>query len=69
MLKENLDLARSVKFSFVVCKSFTISIGFVHGLDKSVSVDEGKQSDTHPFIASTININVEVGRIEINDLR
>ena len=68
MLKEHLDLARSVKFSFVVSKSFTISIGFVHGLDKSVSVNKGEQSDTHPLIASTINVNVEVSGIEIDDL-
>ena len=68
MLKENLDLAWCVKFSFMVSKSFTISIGFVHGLDKSVSVNKGEQSDTHPLIASTININVEVGWVEIDNL-
>ena len=68
MLKEHLNLAWCVKFSFVVSKSFTISIGFVHGLDKSVSVNKGEQSDTHPLIASTININMEVGWVEIYDL-
>ncbi len=68
MLKEDLDLAWGVEFTFVVGEGSTVFVGLVHGLDKSVAVDEGKQSHTHLLIASTVYVNVEVVRVEIDDL-
>jgi hypothetical protein len=68
VLKEHLNLTRSVEFPFVVSESGSVPIGFIHSLDKSMTVDEGKQCDAHPLIASTIDVNVEVGRVEVNDL-
>jgi hypothetical protein len=68
MLKENLDLARGVEFTFVVSESFAVPVGSVHGPDKSVAVDEGEQGDSHPLVSCSIHIDVEVGRVEINDL-
>ncbi len=68
MLKENLDLARGVEFTFVVSESFAVPVCSVHGLDKSVAVDKGEQGDSHPLVTCSIHIDVEVGRVEVDDL-
>ena len=69
VLKEYLDLARGVEFTFVVSESGAVPVGSVHGLDESVAVDEGEQGHAHPLVTCTVHIDVEVSRVEVDDLR
>lgn len=68
MLKEHLDLTWGVEFAFVVGEGSTVFVGLVHGFDESVAVDKGEQGHSHPLIACTVNVNVEVVRVEVDDL-
>jgi hypothetical protein len=52
----------------VVCEGCTVPVSSVHSLDKSVAVDEWEQGDAHPLIACTVNIDMEVSRVEVDDL-
>lgn len=54
---------------FMLSKGLSVSISLSHCFDQSLSVDEWKESDTHPFIPGTIYVDVEVGWVEIDDLR
>jgi hypothetical protein len=69
VFKEHLDLAGGVEFTFVVSESCAVPVGSVHGLDESVAVDEGEQGHTHPLVTCTVHIDVEVSRVEVDDLR
>lgn len=69
MLKEHVDLPGSIEFFLVFIECQSVPVGTVHGCDETVLVDEREQCDAHPLIPRPIDVDVEVGRVEIDYLR
>ena len=53
----------------MLIQCLAITICAFHCLNESLPVNKGQQSNSHPCKTLTIYINVEVGRVEVDDFR